>query len=98
MIDIAGGPSIFYSSARMFSPIILETDFATFEKEVDKIHKIFLRAISSTGFNLDFKNKYQTLAFMRYIQSKNYGVGFQITLDHPKILKLIIHGTKDALF
>lgn len=54
--------------------------------------------MSSAGFRLDFKNKYQTLSFMRYIQSKNYGIGFQITLDHPNILKLIIHGTKDSLF
>lgn len=54
--------------------------------------------MSSTGFGMDFKSKYETMSFLHYIKSPDYGEIFDATWNHPSVLKLFIHGRKDTLF
>lgn len=62
------------------------------------MHEFFVTSLSSMGFDLGFKNKYQTLSFLRLVKSPDYGELFETTRHHPEVLKLIIHGRKDTLF
>lgn len=57
-----------------------------------------IKNIQKVGFPLAFNNKYETLAFIKYVKSKDYGELFANMVNHPKILKLIIHGLRDPLF
>lgn len=54
--------------------------------------------MSSTGFDLGFHTKYETLSFIHYIKSPDYGEVFASTWNHPNVLKLFIHGRNDTLF
>ena len=71
MIDIAGAPLRYYTSARMLSPVIIETDVAEMIKNGDRVHQFFIKSMSSLGFDLGF-NKYNTLAFLHFMKSPNY--------------------------
>jgi len=57
-----------------------------------------MKNVSKTGFDLGFKSKYETLSFLHYVKCEEYGEMFESTKNHPKILKLIIHGRNDTLF
>lgn len=54
--------------------------------------------MSKTGFDLGFKTKFETLSFLHYVKSPNYGEIFEATWNHPNVLKLFIHGRNDTLF
>jgi phage terminase large subunit len=98
MIDISGGPLRYYISARTLVPIILATDFNEIVQNADKVHKLFLKSMSTVGFDLGFKTKYETLSFLHYIKHPDYGEIFDATWNHPNILKKFIHGRNDTLF
>lgn len=98
MIDIAGGPLRYYVAAQILLPLILDTDVEDIVKNGDKVHKFFLKSLSSTGFDIGFKTKYETVSFIHYIKSPDYGEVFAATWNHPNVLKLFIHGRNDTLF
>lgn len=76
MIDIAGGPLRFYPSARIFIPIVMNTNFEEITKNIDKVHNYFMKTVSGVGFNLGFRDKYETASFFRYMKTPDYNSVF----------------------
>ena len=54
--------------------------------------------MKQTGFDLNFRDKYDTLAFMHYIKNPGYNELFKVAEGYPNILKLFIYGRRDTLF
>ena len=73
MIDIAGAPLRYYISAQMLVPPLYKCNFAEISDNAEKVHEFFTGYLSKLGFDLGFKNKYHTLAFLHLTQSPDYG-------------------------
>lgn len=69
LIDISGGPLRYYTAAQLLVPVVLQADFEEIMQNSDKVSRMFLKAVGSTGFDLGFKSKYQTLSFLHYTRS-----------------------------
>lgn len=67
MIDIAGSPLRYYITARVLGPIIFSFTFQEFFEHADQVHEYFLNSMKQLNFELDYRNKYDTMAFIHYL-------------------------------
>ena len=72
MIEISGSPIRFYMAARSLGSFVLSFQFQDLLEEGDSIHKFFMSSMKQTGFNLKFRDRYDTLSFMHFIKNPGF--------------------------